>query len=654
MSHPLNRLHKTFSRSVSRSVPILLSACCVCLPLSQAGCEGELDAADKQVRDHISQGQQKTETALSAAPAVPEGYKQAAAVPNASPAAKVDALMLLADAERDRAAALMIEADRLEGDLLRLIGAVNRQAVRIQSNNTLIAGLARLEPSKVTQAIEQQRAAAQGAKDPVWVPHETGAIQAMQGLEAQATKLQEQIGQLEGQAKDLVAQRAKLVADAEQLEKQSNEAQGQESAELFNQSVEARKQAADLSVQAEAVEAKLVPLRQDLERVQANQQAVAQAIEAFGGQLQTTQQGWKQVQEQIAALQQLNQRILNGGGAGEGAAPPAPAQPPAGAQPEADPAAGAGGASGRTVATSAPMAPSLTGKLRQIAELATQVDARRAEAESLIKEAMGHVDAAAAAAGSLVSQLRSRMGEAGPERPERKAWQQLSDLHAPSRFAVRRAALQIMLGDLYRSRSASLAARSNMQQVVTAAVQAAQLQVPQELGGQNLQAEAEAARAAAAAQYDEAEKGLEEVVQTAGSGDLAGDAAKAAHLLQLVRLYAEVQVNPELAKTWPGAAKTAAAAGEQVQLPPTALPSFVQDALELRPPPTPTPGTPPGATPPGATPPGATPPGATPPGATPPGATPPGTATPPGPTAGTDAPPDAAAVPAAAPTPAGQ
>lgn len=638
MSHPLNRLHKTFSRSV----PILLSACCLCLPLSQAGCEGELDAADKQVRHHISQAQQKTEAAVSTAPAVPEGYKQAAAVPNASPAAKVEALMLLADAERDRAVALLTEADRFESDLLRLIGAVNRQAVQIQSNNTLIAGLARQEPTKVTQAIEQQRSAAQGQQDPVWVPHDTGAIQALQGLEEQAKQLQEQIAQLEAQAKDLAAQRAKLIADAEQLEKQSNEAQGQESAELFSQSVEARKQAADLSVQAEAVEANLLPLRQDLERAQASQQVVAKAIEAFGGQLQTTQQSWKQVQEQIAALRQINQRILSGGGAGEAAAPPP--QPPAGTQPEADPSGG--GAAGASTAASAPMAPSITGKLRQINDLVTQIEARRTEAESLFKEAMEHVNAAGTAAASLVSQMRSRISEGGPDRPERKTWQQLSDLHAPARFNVRHATLQIMLGDVYRARAATLAARANMQQVVTAALQAAQLQVPQELAGQNLMAEAEAARAAALAQYDEAEKELQEVVQSAGSGDLAGDAAKAAHLMQLVRLYAESQVNPELAQSWPGAATTLAGEGEQVQMPTTSLPAFLLDALQLRTPPATAPAARPGA--PGAAAPGTTPPTATPPGTTPPGATPPG----PGADSGTS--PEGTAVPAGAEAPAEQ
>src|SRR5204863_9022910 len=93
-----------------------------------------------------------------------------------------------------------------------------------------------------------------------------------------------------------------------------NQAQGQQSAELFGQSVDSRRQAADLSVQIEALEAKMMPLRQDLERTQAQQQAVAKTVETFGGQLQATQQGWQKVEAQVVELQNVNKQILSSGG----------------------------------------------------------------------------------------------------------------------------------------------------------------------------------------------------------------------------------------------------------------------------------------------------------------------------------------------------
>lgn len=563
MSSPLIRRHKSLS--------VILAACCLGLPLIQ-GCEGDADTGDREVREHLSEGAGKTEAGVTAAPSVPEGYKKAAAVTSASPATKVEALTRLADAERDRAVALLLEADRLDVELHRLVGAINRQAARIQSNNTLAVGLSKLEPKAQQQAIQAQRSAAQGEQNPVWIEHETGAITGLKGLQEQTAQLQEQIGQLEEQSKGLATQRSKMIADAEQLEKQSEQAQGQQSAELYDQSVDSRKQAADLGVQIEALEAKLSPLRQDLDRTQANQQAIAKTVETFGGQLRATQESWQKVQAQIAELQNLNKRILGSGE--EAASAAAPAQP----QPEA------GTASRPPGAGSPPLAASIGGKLRQANDLVAQIESRRTEAEALLKSAVEHAKGVAAAAASLSSEVGERLNNsANAQRPERKAWQQLQELHAPSRFKLKEAMLDIILAGLHRSRAADLALRSNMVQVLTAALQPAQLTVPQEAGGKDLAAEAETARQASLALYGEADTLLKEVVESsAGSGDLARDAARAGHLMQLVRLYSQAQVDPQTAQGLAANARSIAAQGEQVQLPPDSLPAFLQDALELR------------------------------------------------------------------------
>jgi hypothetical protein len=624
---PLNRLHKAF--------PVLVTTCCLGLLGGQWGC-GDADTSDAQVREHIAEGEQAREAAVTSAPSVPEGYRKAAAVADASPAAKVEALTVLAEAERARAVALLTEADRLESELLRLVGAVNRQASRIQSNNTLAAGLAKLEPAKVQQVIEQQRSAAQGEQDPVWVEHETGALQAIKGLEAHAAQLQEQIGQLEGQSKDLADQRKKQIADAEKLEAQSEQVKGQESVDLFNQSANVRKQAADLGVQIEALEAKLAPLRQDLERTASNQQVIAAAVENFGKQLEATQQGWQAVQQQIAAIQALSAQILNG--TGNEPAPAAPSQPPAEA---------GDGAAPRPV-TPAPMASSIVGKLRQVATLAQEIEARRTEAENLLKSALDHYTQAGAAAANLTRDLSTRMSDGGnSQRPERATWQQMMDLHNPSRFKLKQATMQVLLADLYRSRAAELATLQDMTQLLTAALQGAQLQVPQEAAGRNYQAEFDAAQKASLDTYQEAEAQLTEVIEGSRSGDLATDAARAGHLMQLVRLYAQAQIDPQAAPGLFASARRLAAQGEQVNVPVDSLPTFIQDALELRAPATTAPATR-GA---GATPPAGA--GTAPAPATPP--TPaPGTGDAPAPAPGSDGAAPAPDAGAAAPAPAAE
>src|SRR4051812_26760943 len=85
MYQPLIRLHKSF--------PAVVTVCLLSLPLLQAGCEGDVDAADKQVRQQLSEGAQKTDAAVTSAPTVPAAYKQAAGVTKASPAVRVEALL---------------------------------------------------------------------------------------------------------------------------------------------------------------------------------------------------------------------------------------------------------------------------------------------------------------------------------------------------------------------------------------------------------------------------------------------------------------------------------------------------------------------------------------------------------------------------------
>jgi hypothetical protein len=649
MSRPPNRLHKT----LPAVVPTLFAACCLGLPLLQAGC-GDVDVADKQVHEQLAEGEQKVEAAITAAPAIPEGYKKAATINNASPAVRVEALVRLADAERDRAVALLGEADRMDVELYRLVGAVNRQSSRIQSNNTLIAGLGKLQPTKAQQAIQQQRAAAQGEQKPVWIEHETGPIEALKGLKEHAAQLQEQIGQLEKQSKDLATQRSKMIADAEQLERQSEEAKGQQSSELYNQSVDSRRQAADLSAQVEALEAKLTPLREDLARAQANEQAITKTVQTFGTQLQATQQSWEKVQAQIAELQNLNKRILGGSGADDAAPlPPTtrPAAAAAAAQPEADTAT-AGAAARPAGGGAPPQAPSIAGKLTQLNALVAEIEGRRTEAETLLKSALDHTKQAGDVAAGLVRELSSRISSGNnAQRPERKAWEQMVALNNPSRFKLKQATLDIVLAGLYRSRAADLALRGNMAQVLADALKPAELPLPQSAGGPNQATEADTTRKASLDAYAEAEQLLKDVIEAPKSNDMTGDAAKAGHLMQLVRIYSQAQADPQNGASLLASAKAVAAQGEQVQLPTAALPAFVLDALELRPQPTTGPATRPGTAAPGTAAPGTAAPGTAAPGTATPGTAAPdaSTPTPPAGTGTPETPPPGGATPATPP-----
>src|SRR5207249_2811786 len=106
---------------------------------------------------------------------------------------------------------------------------------------------------------------------------------------------------------------------------------------------------------------------------------------------------------------------------------------------------------------------------------------------------------------ALSRELQSRISGSGTsQRPEAQAWKRLVELHNPSRFKLGQATLDIVLGGLYRSRAADLAARANMVKQLGDAVAAAKLQVPKDAGAQNLQADLDASKKLSADTYTEA------------------------------------------------------------------------------------------------------------------------------------------------------
>ena len=88
-----------------------------------------------------------------------------------------------------------------------------------------------------------------------------------------------------------------------------------------------------MGVQIDAVEAKLLPLRQDLQLAQGEQQQLTKAVEAFESRLQGTEESWKKVQQQMETINKATVVNFNDayfGPAANAAAAPAPtaAEPP--------------------------------------------------------------------------------------------------------------------------------------------------------------------------------------------------------------------------------------------------------------------------------------------------------------------------------------
>ena len=670
MFAPLNRPHPSPRLRLQRkSLPLLTAAVsCVALLGPQLGCDNASSVADRKVEAQVDESRGAAAPREGELPAVPAVLNQAITNSAASPATRAETLAWLGQAEVQRASALLDRAGRDEVAARRLISEINRLTARLQSNATVIAGLQKLEPSKERAALQETRGAIQGEQDPVWIKHETGALPALKGVEERLAALQDQIGKLEQQSKDLAGQRSRQLAEAERLERQSEEAKGQQSVDLFNQSAAARKKAADLGVQVDGLEAKLVPLRQDQQLAQNEQQQLTKAVQAFDARLQGADQNWKTVQQQIEALNALSKAIV-GPNPNEPAAPPDDAAAGAGAG--GDAGASAAPAGGEEASAAAPAAPkpatrpggggaaaaawvtptSLAGKLRWLSHISKSIETQRGEAETLLNSALTHYKTAGDAARSLQDSLSKQMNAAGAsQRPEKPSWQRLADLHNPSEYKLKQGAVQLMLAGLARDRAALLAARANVAKTLGPVLQANKVPAPPELAENNVEPQVAAAREASKKAYEEADALLTDVVENK-SGDAMTRAARAGHALRLAGLYGRAQLaagsNPQEAAQWIAKAKQLATSAEGDLPAAAALPAVIQDVLELRAPPT---TTPPGGRAPG-TPPAPAPTIRTPP-TTPAPAPAPTTPTPAAPTPDTAAPAPGAETPAAPAQPA--
>lgn len=612
MFPPLNRPPSTLAMKKYLASSLAFAAACALVAGLQLGCDNAADRADKAVQEQIDEGRGGTVPRDAAGlPAVPTALTSAVANTDASPATKAETLAWLGQSEVQRAAALLARADREDVAARGLIAEINRLNARLQSNNAVVAGLARLEPTRERAALREQRGAVQGENDPVWIKHETGPVPALKGVDERLARLQEQIGQLEQQSGQVSAQRSKFLAEAERLERESEGAGGKQSVQLFNQSSEQRKKAADLGVQADAIEGRLLPLRQDLQLAQSEKQLLQRAVQSFDGRLAGTEKNWQAVQRQIEALSGLSKALI-GPAPNEAAAPPPGFTAPGAGQteagrPEGDaesapvpsspPTPGAApspttpgarpaprpGAGGQGIAAPA----SLAGKLRWLTHLSKSIEAQRGEAEALLTSALAHCQSAGQAAAALSNDLSQQMNSEGAsQRPEYEHWQRLSALYNPSEFKLKQAAVQLMLGGLRRDRAALLALRSNTAKALGPVLQAAKVNAPAELAEHNVDAELTAAREAAKQAYADADALLTEVVEAPRSNDVTG-AARSAHALRLAGLYGRAQLaaayNPQEAAQFIARAKQLATQADGTELPAaTALPAVIQDVLGLR------------------------------------------------------------------------
>jgi hypothetical protein len=315
-----------------KSAALLFASSCLAaagLMLGAGGCERDDERADRAVEESLSGDAREYGEAGFAS------LKKATQEPNASPAATAHAKSLLAQAEVEQAKRVLREVDADEIAVTRLASEIGAIAARVQANNAAIAGYQELAPKttgSIAKLLLEGRDRVQGnGGSAVWQVGDGGTeLPALSHTTEQSQKLTSEIADLEAKVKDLAGRRAAADKKAAALLRESRRTTGRKSVELFEQSTEQTKLAADVANQVGQVEHQLLRARQDLALAQAQSKQLETALTGYAAQIEQNAAAQQEIEALIEKHRALSNQLVYGDGAapaGQTAGTPSAAAP---------------------------------------------------------------------------------------------------------------------------------------------------------------------------------------------------------------------------------------------------------------------------------------------------------------------------------------
>jgi hypothetical protein len=318
-----------------------LFASCSLVVAGLLGCDSETDRANKEI-DKAVQG-----TATEHGDAAISALSKVASQAKASAIASANAKVALAHAEADQARVLLRDVARDELGISRLLSEMGEIAEQVKRSNTLVASyetLSKQAIAGVSKDIAAQQAAVQGkAAEDTWkLDGDAGELPALSNANARAEKLAPQIQELETKKADLLKQKTAADAKASDLLKQSKRKSGKESLNLFTQSAQQSKAAADTATEIAKVDHELMKLQQDLELAKAQSAQLDATSKEFAARIEENQKSQAELDALVEAHRALAKALVYGDGSqpapsskpgdkGDTATPPAEKTAPEGA-----------------------------------------------------------------------------------------------------------------------------------------------------------------------------------------------------------------------------------------------------------------------------------------------------------------------------------
>jgi hypothetical protein len=205
---------------------------------------------------------------------------------NASPAEKIRASSLLAEAEYEAGDQYIRDLNHLDPQIAAAMWDISKTAAQIQGVNDTVKALTATDPAATLKAIETKRAENVAA----------GAAAAQK-----ASDLQSKIAAVKAEVDKLIQQKDAAIAEADATSEKASKASLKEADAMLDSVTESRRKAGNLGHQIDKVSGALMPLERDLATEEGKKKAADDAVAALDTSNKVVENNWSTVQSQIQA-----------------------------------------------------------------------------------------------------------------------------------------------------------------------------------------------------------------------------------------------------------------------------------------------------------------------------------------------------------------
>jgi hypothetical protein len=412
--------------------------------LLMGGCDTESGKKDKEVSQALDSATIKMTGSATDRQTANATLTSAVRETTDSPPQQLRAKTLLADSELQMAQDLVAQILANDAQIDRLTREIGLLSNQIQSNNMLVAALVKHEPSKVQDAVTQNKATVTGSDSkPDWYKSDTSTISSMSADDAQVKDLTGKISDLQNTIKTESDQRNQLLDQADKLTQQSQHEVKQKSVDLFVQGSNARKQAADLTVKLDTDTAALARYQADLAAWQGQHDSAATAIKTFDDKSTAFAADWKTVQDMQATLNEASKEIMGD--------EPVPSNVPV---PDKNGDLNLKG--DQTIGTrAAAIGDKEKGLARKNHDL-------RSQAEAHFNNAIGKYGEAATIARTIRQTLTDLENKADPGKPDREPWNQEKAALDPATYQLLQAEADLQKAEFFARSAAEAKVRLDL------------------------------------------------------------------------------------------------------------------------------------------------------------------------------------------------